>query len=65
MVLAGLIMDVTFTAAGLVPEPNPNIRAELTSFSFNSDNRSHLSGKLMVNPKKNVKMSHGPRPYRQ
>jgi uncharacterized protein len=35
MVLAGLIMDVTFTAAGLVPEPNPNIRAELTSFSFN------------------------------
>jgi uncharacterized membrane protein YraQ (UPF0718 family) len=35
MVLAGLIMDVAFTAAGLVPEPNPNIRAELTTFSFN------------------------------
>ncbi|TMJ61313.1 MAG: permease, partial [Alphaproteobacteria bacterium] len=35
MVLAGLIMDVGFTAAGLVPEPNPNIRAELTTFSFN------------------------------
>ena len=35
MVLAGLIMDLAFTAAGLVPEPNPNIRAELTSFSFN------------------------------
>ena len=35
MVLAGLIMDIAFTAAGLVPEPNPNIRAELTSFSFN------------------------------
>jgi len=31
MVLAGLIMDVAFTAAGLVPEPNPNIRAELTT----------------------------------
>jgi hypothetical protein len=35
MVLAGLIMDVAFTAGGLVPEPNPNIRAELTDFSFN------------------------------
>ena len=35
MVLAGLIMDVGFTAAGLVLEPNPNIRAELTTFSFN------------------------------
>jgi uncharacterized membrane protein YraQ (UPF0718 family) len=35
MVLAGLIMDVAFTAAGLVPEPNSNIRAELTTFSFN------------------------------
>ena len=33
MVLAGLIMDLAFTAAGLVPELNPNIRAELTSFS--------------------------------
>jgi hypothetical protein len=35
MVLAGLIMDLAFTAAGLVPEPNQNIRAELTTFSFN------------------------------
>jgi uncharacterized protein len=35
MVLAGLIMDLAFTAAGLVPEPDPNIRAELTTFSFN------------------------------
>jgi uncharacterized membrane protein YraQ (UPF0718 family) len=35
MVLAGLIMDLAFTAAGLVPGPNPNIRAELTTFSFN------------------------------
>jgi hypothetical protein len=35
MVVAGLIMDVAFTAAGLVPEPKPNIRAELTTFSFN------------------------------
>jgi hypothetical protein len=30
MVLAGLIMDVTFTAAGLVPEPNPNITRPVT-----------------------------------
>jgi hypothetical protein len=35
MVLAGLMMDLAFTAAGLVPEPNQNIRAELTTFSFN------------------------------
>jgi uncharacterized membrane protein YraQ (UPF0718 family) len=35
MVLAGLIMDLAFTAAGLVPAPNPNNRAELTTFSFN------------------------------
>ena len=35
MVLAGLIMDIVFTSAGLVPEPDPNIRAELTKFSFN------------------------------
>jgi hypothetical protein len=35
MVLAGLIMDVAFTTAGLVPAPNPNIRAQLTTFSFN------------------------------
>jgi uncharacterized membrane protein YraQ (UPF0718 family) len=41
VVLAGLIMDVAFTAAGLVPEPNPNIRAELTTFNFN-----HTSGSI-------------------
>jgi uncharacterized membrane protein YraQ (UPF0718 family) len=35
MVLAGVIMDLAFTGDGLVPEPNPNIRAELTTFSFN------------------------------
>ena len=35
MVLAGVIIDVAFTAAGLVPAPNPNIGAELTTFSFN------------------------------
>ena len=34
MVLAGLIMDVGFTAAGLVLEPNPNIRAELTTLQL-------------------------------
>jgi hypothetical protein len=35
MVLAGLIMDAAFTTAGLVPAPNPDIRTELTTFSFN------------------------------
>jgi hypothetical protein len=35
MVVAGLIMDLAFTAVGLVPEPDPDIRAELTRFSFN------------------------------
>ena len=35
IVLSALIMDVGFTAAGLVPTPNPNIRAEITTFSFN------------------------------
>jgi hypothetical protein len=35
MVIAALIMDVAFTATGLVPEPNPNIRARLTTFSLN------------------------------
>ena len=35
MVLAGLLMDVAFTALGLVPAPDPNIRAEITHFSIN------------------------------
>jgi hypothetical protein len=35
MVLASLVMDVAFTGFGLVPPPNPNIRAEMTSFSLN------------------------------
>jgi uncharacterized membrane protein YraQ (UPF0718 family) len=35
MVLSGLIMDVVFTAFGLVPRPNPNIRAEMVHFSLN------------------------------
>jgi uncharacterized membrane protein YraQ (UPF0718 family) len=35
MVLASLVMDVAFTGLGLVPAPNPNIRAEMTSFSLN------------------------------
>ena len=34
MVLASLVMDVAFTAFGLVPAPNPNIRTEMTSFSL-------------------------------
>ncbi len=35
MVLSGLIMDVAFTALGLVPRPNPDIRAEMVHFSLN------------------------------
>ncbi len=35
MVLAGLLMDLLFTALGLVPAPNHNIRAEMTHFSLN------------------------------
>jgi uncharacterized protein len=35
MVLASLVMDVAFTWLGLVPTPNPNIRADLAQFSFN------------------------------
>ena len=35
MVLASLVMDVAFTALGLVPAPNPDIRADLVQFSFN------------------------------
>ena len=35
MVAAALLMDVAFGAAGWVPPPNPNIRAEMVSFSFN------------------------------
>lgn len=35
MVLASLVMDLSFTALHQVPAPNPNIRAEMTSFSLN------------------------------
>jgi uncharacterized membrane protein YraQ (UPF0718 family) len=35
MVVSALIMDVAFTALGWVPQPDPNIRAEMTHFSFN------------------------------
>ncbi len=35
MVLSALIMDVVFTRLGLVPQPNPNIRAEMVNFSWN------------------------------
>lgn len=35
MVLASLVMDLAFTALHQVPPPNPNIRAEMTSFSLN------------------------------
>ena len=35
MVFSGLLMDVAFTALGLVPRPNPDIRAEIVHFSLN------------------------------
>src|SRR6202011_3510242 len=35
MVLAAIAMDAAFSALHLVPRPNPNIRHDLTLFSFN------------------------------
>jgi len=35
MVLSGLLMDLAFTALGLVPAPNHDIRARMTQFSLN------------------------------
>jgi uncharacterized protein len=35
MVLSALLIDVVFTALGLVPQRDPNIRAEMTHFSLN------------------------------
>jgi hypothetical protein len=35
MVLAAVAMDLIFSALHLVPRPNPNIRHDLTMFSFN------------------------------
>jgi hypothetical protein len=35
MVIAGIFMDVIFSAFGLVPHSNPNIRAELTHIAIN------------------------------
>ncbi|HUZ62690.1 MAG TPA: permease [Acetobacteraceae bacterium] len=35
MVLAALVMDLAFTSLGLVPPPNPNIRAQIMHFSLN------------------------------
>jgi uncharacterized protein len=35
MVLSAIVMDVAFSALHLVPKPNPNIRHDLTMFSFN------------------------------
>ncbi len=35
MVLAGIIMDIAFTSLGLVPKPNPHIRAEVMHFAIN------------------------------
>jgi len=36
MVLAAIVMDGAFSALHLVPKPNPNVRHDLTLFSFNS-----------------------------
>jgi uncharacterized membrane protein YraQ (UPF0718 family) len=35
IVISALIMDVAFTALGLVPPPNTNIRAEMVNFGLN------------------------------
>ena len=35
IVLSGLLMDLAFTALGLVPTSDHNIRAEMTHFSLN------------------------------
>jgi uncharacterized membrane protein YraQ (UPF0718 family) len=35
IVLSAIIMDAVFNALHLVPKPNPNIRHDLTLFSFN------------------------------
>ena len=35
MVLSAIVMDLAFSALHLVPRPNPNIRHDLTLFSFN------------------------------
>ena len=35
MALSGLLMDLAFTALGLVPAPNHDIRARMTQFSLN------------------------------
>jgi hypothetical protein len=34
MVCAALAMDAAFSAAHLVPRPNPNVRVQLTTFAF-------------------------------
>ena len=35
MILSALVMDLAFTSLGLVPAPNPNVRAQVTRFSIN------------------------------
>ena len=35
MVIAGILVNVGFAAAGLVPAPDPNVRAHITHFGFN------------------------------
>jgi uncharacterized membrane protein YraQ (UPF0718 family) len=36
MVLSGILMDVAFTALGLIPTRRPNLHAEMTSFSLDA-----------------------------
>ena len=35
MVIAALLMDLAFNGLGLVPSPNPDVRAQVETFSFN------------------------------
>ena len=35
MVIAGIVVNVGFAAAGLVPAPDPNVRAHITHFALN------------------------------
>ncbi len=35
MVITGILMDVVFSAFGLIPHPNPNIRSQMTHIAIN------------------------------
>ena len=65
MVLAGLLMDLAFSALGLVPANNPGIRAQVTHFSLNHTFWLDLMfgalaiGFVAVNRKHPMHMHHG------